>query len=58
MPDALARLSAVGSKNLRAELSVTSAELRDKAGELCQAQLALRCVRPPSMLVASVYHEM
>ena len=43
VPEALVRLSAAGSKSLRAELSVASAELRDKAGELSQAQLALRC---------------
>ena len=40
------RLSAAGTKNLRAELSLASAELRDKAGELSQAQLALRCAAP------------
>lgn len=46
VPEALVRLSAAGSKSLRAELSVASAELRDKAGELSQAQLALRCAHP------------
>ena len=45
-PEALVRLSAAGSKSLRAELSVASAELRDKAGELSQAQLALRYAHP------------
>lgn len=45
-PEALVRLSAAGSKNLRAELSVASAELRDKAGELSQVQLALRYAHP------------
>jgi len=49
-PDALARLSAAGAKSLRAELSVAGAELRERAGELSQAQLALRCTpaRPPA----------